>query len=66
MSVDECIKKYEDLIGIIFAGWPKTRLVFKGEFYSAEGLEDQIKSLIKEKLRDENALLMDDRNPCKV
>lgn len=66
MTVDECIQKYEELMGKIFSGWPKTRLVAKGEYYSASDLESAIRNLIREKLGDENALLLDEENPCKM
>lgn len=71
MSVDECIKVYEDFMVKIFnKGKIKKGLSFvtKGEFYDEAVLEDLIKELIKKKTGDsETKLLEKEGKPsCKV
>lgn len=71
MSVDECIKVYEDFMVKIFnKGKIKKGLSFvtMGEFYDETVLEDLIKELIKKKTGDsETRLLEKEGKPsCKV
>jgi hypothetical protein len=69
MPIDECISTYQKLIPKIFdiGGLRKNgNFIFKGEFYDAKELEKELKKLVKEKLKNENALLLDDSDPCKT
>jgi hypothetical protein len=65
MSIGECITKYEKMMPIIFE---KSVLRFgtKGEFYDAGVLESVIKDLIREKHGNDDVLLLDENNPCKM
>ncbi|KAI1412648.1 FabD/lysophospholipase-like protein [Hypoxylon sp. FL1857] len=60
MTVDECIKTYEEIMGEIFCGNKYLEYLKRGEFYSAENLEKVIKRLIKERIKDQEALLIDE------
>jgi hypothetical protein len=70
MSIDECIAEYKDVMGKVFpaGAWKKTRFLAKGEFYSEKPLEDAIQALVKRKLKDSTAMLLesDEIIPCKM
>lgn len=71
MSVKECIKRYETLIGEVFpnSSWKRAgNWALHGEWYDASNLERVIKDLIREKLGDSEVRLLDkdETNPCKV
>jgi hypothetical protein len=69
MSIVECITTYQELMPKVFGTGTVSkhiRFAAKGEFYDAKELENEIKRLIKEKLKDENVLLLDDSDPCKT
>jgi hypothetical protein len=69
MSVDECIERYKDLMEKVFAtSWRnKVRTLTNGAKYNETILESCIKQVVKEKLGDENAKFLDDREgACKV
>ena len=62
MSVDECIGKYKEFMGMVFKhGLLKPIGVLVGsELYSASTLETIIKELIKERLGRDDANLFDE------
>ncbi|THW67339.1 hypothetical protein D6D19_09155 [Aureobasidium pullulans] len=69
MSVDECIEKYKDFMKKVFAvSWRnKVRTLTDGAKYDETVLESCIKEVVKEKLGDEDAKLLDDREEaCKI
>ncbi|KAH0370527.1 hypothetical protein KCU65_g2571, partial [Aureobasidium melanogenum] len=71
MTVDECITKYQDFMTKVFTiSWLKRKAAewhVGGDKYDAEILESCIKDVVKEKLGDENAMLLDNREgACKV
>ena len=80
MDVDECIKHYEkDMIRIFGKkeneAWLSKKArgvtegistVVEGRSHDAGPLEDTVRKLVSEKLRDEKAMLLDDSNKCKV
>lgn len=80
MDVDECIKHYEkDMIRIFGKkeneAWLSKKVrgvtegistVVEGRSHDAGPLEDTVRKLVSEKLRDEKAMLLDDSNKCKV
>ncbi|KAB2570091.1 Patatin-like protein 2 [Lasiodiplodia theobromae] len=80
MNVDECIKHYEkDMIRIFGKkeneAWLSKKVrgvtegistVVEGRSHDAGPLEDTVRKLVSEKLRDEKAMLLDDSNKCKV
>lgn len=69
MDVNDCIKKYQELMGIVFkkrqglmgslVDWiaKNGSFIWSGQIYDDKPLETQIKKLVKEKLGDENAEL---------
>ena len=69
MDVDTCIQKYTDFVGKIFnvslleKGW---NLKTKGSFYDSAILENLIKSIVADALKDENATLLHDDDACRV
>ncbi|KAB8225134.1 acyl transferase/acyl hydrolase/lysophospholipase [Aspergillus novoparasiticus] len=68
MTVDECIEAYNRFMKRIFdvAGWKKnSRLVWKGSRFSADNIEAVIKELIKERLGDSEAPLLNEHSQCK-
>jgi hypothetical protein len=69
MSVDECIEKHKDFMKKVFAvSWRnKVRTLTDGAKYDETVLESCIKEVVKEKLGNEDAKLLDDREEaCKV
>ncbi|THZ12493.1 hypothetical protein D6C89_10792 [Aureobasidium pullulans] len=69
MSVDECIEKYKDFMKKVFAvSWRnKVRTLTDGAKYDETVLGSCIKEVVKEKLGDEDAKLLDDREEaCEV
>jgi hypothetical protein len=82
MSVDDCIKTYNDLMGDVFPqpdGWSKywtingtiVSTLFNQEKWDSAALEQTIKTLIKRELNKDpdTVLLQDPDNPdpsCKV
>lgn len=76
MSIDECIKKYDEFMKIVFPDqWTITKwgkILGTGQKWSAQPLEDVVKQLIKERLKTnhpEDIQLMDENSkndPCKV
>jgi hypothetical protein len=61
MTVPECIAKYTQLAADVFShkNW-------LGSKYDADRLATAIKGAVKEKLKDENAIMLDDKGACKV
>jgi patatin-like phospholipase/acyl hydrolase len=61
MTVPECIAKYAQLAADVFSheNWI-------GSKFDANRLATAIKGAVKEKLKDENAIMLDDKNACKV
>ena len=66
MTISECIRKYESLMDEVFCGSTKLSFLRRGEFYDAGNLEKAIKNLIKEKLGDQEAPLIEEKDSCKV
>ncbi|KAK6003120.1 hypothetical protein QM012_000965 [Aureobasidium pullulans] len=71
MTVDECIQKYQDFMTKVFTiSWLKRKASdwhIGGDKYDAKILESCIKEVVKDRLGDENAMLLDDREgACKV
>lgn len=77
MTVQECLDAYDSLMKDVFgSGWLHKHIgkpldyLTKGQLYSAKQLEKVIKDLLRKKLpagQDvNNALLLDDDNPCKM
>ncbi|OJJ45838.1 hypothetical protein ASPZODRAFT_167556 [Penicilliopsis zonata CBS 506.65] len=77
MTVQECLDEYDALMKEVFgSGWFHKHIgktasyIQKSEFYSAEKLEKVIKALLRKRLPagedPENALLLDNDNPCKI
>lgn len=67
MDVNDCINKYQELMGIVFkkrqgifgsaVDWitKNGSFLWSGQTYDEKPLETQIRKLVKEKLGDENA-----------
>ncbi|OTA97970.1 hypothetical protein M434DRAFT_64686 [Hypoxylon sp. CO27-5] len=66
MTVEECILAYEEVMGEVFCGPKYLRYLWRGQFYSAENIEKAIKKLLREKIKDEEASLIDEDCPCKI
>lgn len=80
MDVNDCIKKYQELMGIVFkkregivgSAWDwvskKAGFIWSGQIYDDDPLETQIRKLVKDKLGDENADLYegDGNAACKT
>lgn len=70
MSVKECIHAYRTIAAEILIGSrlrKVARLVMTGARYPSEVFEEAVKNLIREKLSDSDALLLEDKPPrCKV
>ncbi|KAI0842885.1 acyl transferase/acyl hydrolase/lysophospholipase [Hypoxylon sp. FL0890] len=66
MTVDECIQTYQELMGDIFCGSKYLGYLWRGDFYSAENIEKAIKKLIKQRIDDEEAPLIDEDSKCKI
>ncbi|KAE8149604.1 acyl transferase/acyl hydrolase/lysophospholipase [Aspergillus avenaceus] len=66
MSVDECIKAYNKLMDSVFHGSTIGRYATTGYFYNSNDIEDAIKGIIKDKLQNTDALLLDEHSRCKV
>lgn len=80
MDVEDCIKKYQELMGIVFkkregtlgsiTDWftKKASLLWSGQVYDDKPLETEIKKLVRSQLGDENAKLLEgEGNPgCKT
>ena len=74
MSIDECLTKYKKFMNTVFppdtwTQWKERNLLLKGVIYDATTLEGVIKSLVKEQLGSEDALLMDEqseKDSCKM
>jgi len=71
MSLDECIKDYETVMKEVFpAGYFKkgAHFITTGEIYDEKPLENAIREIVKRKLKDPNAILLekDESNPCKM
>lgn len=72
MTIQECKDKYKKFMGDVFPEhfkFVKDLKMLKGSIYDAKVLEGVIKGLVKERLKDENALLFDQNakeDSCKV
>jgi hypothetical protein len=69
MAVDECIQKYNEVMGKVFAqGFfgKKGRFAMEGEFYDATVLETVIKDLIRERIGRDDVALLDENRRCKM
>lgn len=71
MTVDECIERYKTFMTRVFVvSWTAKAanvILPVVDKYDARVLEACIKEVVREKLGDENALLLDDReDACKV
>ncbi|KAL1626757.1 hypothetical protein SLS56_006750 [Neofusicoccum ribis] len=71
MSVEDCIKKYNEINETLFNIWDPIKaknFALTGERYSAATLEEVIKKVVKEQLQgNENAKLLEEEDPkCKV
>lgn len=69
MTVDECIEAYNRSMKKIFnvsSLRKNTRLVWKGSRFSADNIEAVIKELIKERLGDSEAPLLNEHSQCKA
>ncbi|KAF3910728.1 hypothetical protein ABW21_db0208933 [Orbilia brochopaga] len=72
MSIDECIKKYLDVMDKVFPDKSSlsknVSLGYSGETYDEKPLQDAIKMIVKERLGDSEAKLLDTegKNPCKI
>ncbi|KAK6531861.1 hypothetical protein TWF694_003026 [Orbilia ellipsospora] len=69
MSIDECIQRYEKVMGKVFPDgtWKTSSLVWNGHIYPEGPLEEAIKEIVKEKLGSADAKLIDDsENACKI
>lgn len=67
MTVPACIDAFEGLSEAIFGHSHLLEGLFthKGR-YSASNYIDQAKKILRQQNHDENALMTDDYNPCKV
>ncbi|RAQ63408.1 hypothetical protein COH20_008878 [Aspergillus flavus] len=69
MTVDECIEAYNRFMKKVFnvsSLRKNTRLVWKGSRFSADNIEAVIKELIKERLGDSEAPLLNEHSQCKA
>lgn len=69
MTIDDCINQYREFMGTIFDKSKLSKMWNfgrKGEFYDATILEQVIKKLVRERLGDENAPLLEENPECKV
>ncbi|QMW26536.1 acyl transferase/acyl hydrolase/lysophospholipase [Aspergillus flavus] len=69
MTVDECIEAYNRFMKKVFnvsSLRKNTRLVWKGSRFSADNIEVVIKELIKERLGDSEAPLLNEHSQCKA
>lgn len=80
MTVQECLEEYSTLMEEVFgSGWihdygeKPGRYLTTGDFHSADKFEEVTKKLLRRRLpvddsgvEPEDALLLDDNNPCKI
>ncbi|KAJ5689918.1 hypothetical protein N7462_004310 [Penicillium macrosclerotiorum] len=70
MSIKDCIDEYNKVMDQVFPPTDKytknIKLFKNGEYYDSSNLEKIIQDLIKRKLGDADASLLDESNPCKI
>ncbi|KAK4140617.1 FabD/lysophospholipase-like protein [Dichotomopilus funicola] len=69
MTVEECIKKYEDLMEEVFKGSTRWNYAWNGQFHDAKRLEEVIEGVIDEKLGSgigKTSRLLNDNQKCKT